>query len=82
MTAEELWDLYNDKRILILPCPIGTEVYRVIKQRDNCGNHCYFIASNSIFVLGDIPQLGNSVFLTREEAEDAAWLLNRGGGYE
>ena len=22
MTAEELWGLYNDKRILILPCPI------------------------------------------------------------
>lgn len=79
MTAEELWGLYNDKRILILPCPIGAEVYRVIRQRNNYDDRCCFIASNSMFVLDDIPQLGNSVFLTREEAEDAARLLNRGG---
>lgn len=79
MTAEELWGLYNDKRILILPCPIGAVVYRVRRQRDNYDDCCYFIASNSMFNLDDIPQLGNSVFLTREEAEDAARLLNRGG---
>lgn len=78
MTAKELWELYSDKRILILPCPIGAEVYKVVKQKTVLNERCRFKTQKAIFMLDDVPQLGHSVFMTKGEADDVANILNTG----
>ena len=76
MTGKDLLTLYNEGRILILPVPFGSKVWKIYKQRDD---RPYYIASQHQFILEDVPHLGNSVFLTYEECADAAALLNRKG---
>lgn len=79
MTGNDLLNLYNEGRILILPTPLGTEVWKIHRQRDTYDDRPYYIATRHQFILEDVPNLGNSIFLTYEECVDAVALLNRKG---
>lgn len=66
-------DAEEDGRLIILPCKVGTKVYRV-KYVPNA------ITKNPIYVIGIreskfhlwyLDEFGKTVFLTREEAEAA-----------
>lgn len=57
-------DMEENGRIVILPCKVGDTVY-VIHRRFN-GSDCI---REMEFWWTDIPQLGKTVFLHREEAE-------------
>ena len=64
-TAEE------DGRLVVLPCKIGDTVYKIIPQMDNFDGYTYPIVSAVTFKYEMIPQIGKTVFFTREEAEKA-----------
>lgn len=53
-------------RVVILPCKVGDTVW--ILQRRSDGSDCVRAAE---FWWSDIPQVGKTVFLSREEAEKA-----------
>lgn len=57
--------------LLRLPCPIGSEVWRIVNQRDNFTDRTYKIVFRTTFRLDMINRIGETVFLTREEAEQA-----------
>ena len=57
--------------LLRLPIAIGSEVWKIITQRDNFTDIPYKIVSRVDFRLDMLPDLGKTVFLTREEAEKA-----------
>lgn len=62
----ELAEADKDGCVVILPCKIGDTVY--ILQRRLDGSDCIRTAE---FWWSDIPQIGKTVFLSREEAEKA-----------
>ena len=70
----ELVEANRDGRCVVLPCKIGTPVYRILWH---CG--CAALDDESYkyvcfpvpFTFDMINQFGKSVFLTREEAEEA-----------
>ena len=76
MTGNDLLNLYNEGRILILPVPFGSEIWKIRRQRDTYDDRPYYIASRHQFILEDVPNLGKSIFLTYEECADVAALLN------
>lgn len=55
--------------LLRLPCKVGDIVYCIINQRDNYDDTIYQIVSATSFGLSMIDNIGKTVFLTREEAE-------------
>lgn len=73
-------------RMIVLPCKIGDTVYRVCKKKydvDGYGmqwQEDWGIVTNA-FSLGMYHEIGKTVFLTPEEAAEAA-LKARGGGSE
>ena len=71
------------KRVVILPCKVGEEVYRIVHKNvstNRCG--CKSVKSHDViyrgvFHLDDCDNFGQTVFLTRPEAEAA--LAEKGG---
>lgn len=67
----EYEDLEEQGRLLKLPCKIGGTVYVIMNQRDNFSDALYKIVTAAFFRYGMIKDVGKTVFLTREEAEEA-----------
>lgn len=57
--------------ILELPCAIGSEVWKIINQRDNFTDVPYKIATRTNFRLDMLNEIGKTVFLTEEKANEA-----------
>lgn len=72
----EYEDLEEQGRLVELPCKIGTTVYRICKKKydvDGYGMQWYKdwgVVTHS-FSIGNMNELGKTIFLTREEAEKA-----------
>ena len=62
----ELAEADKDGRLVVLPCKVGDTVY--ILRRTFCGAD---VVGETELWWTDIPQIGKTVFLTREEAEKA-----------
>lgn len=58
-------------KLLSLPCKIGGTVYVIMNQRDNFSDALYKIVTAAFFRYDMIKDVGKTVFLTREEAEEA-----------
>lgn len=56
--------------LLRLPCPIGSEVWRIVNQRDNFTDQTYKIALRTTFRVDMLNQIGKTVFLSYEEANE------------
>lgn len=65
--------------LLKLPCKVGAIVYLIINQRDNYDDTIYQVVSATIFELSMIDNIGKTVFLTQDEAEQK---LKAGGENE
>lgn len=65
----EYEDLEEQGRLIILPCKTGDTVY-IIGSKYRRGYFEDYINTGK-FDITDLPKLGNSVFLTMEEAEKA-----------
>lgn len=61
-----------DVNAVVLPCSIGTMVYRIARVGDPETGYDQIGVKNTIFDLGWYDQLGKTVFVTKEEAE-AKW---------
>lgn len=70
-TAEE------EGKLVVLPCKVGDEVYKIIYQRDNFDDQPYSIITTVNFKYEMIDQIGKTVFLTREEAEKELKRMGR-----
>lgn len=61
--------------VIVLPFPIGTTYYRIVTKRGKVGNPYFKMIRkaelNWYNVEGVLQDLGKTVFLTREEAEEA-----------
>lgn len=62
-------DLEEQGRLIVLPCKIGDTVY-IIGSKYRRGYFEDYINTGK-FDITDLPKLGNSVFLTKAEAEKA-----------
>ena len=62
----ELAEADKDGRVIILPCKVGDTVYILRRTFDGAD-----VVGETELWWDDIPQLGKTVFLTREEAENA-----------
>ena len=62
----ELAEADKDGRVIILPCKVGDTVYILRRAFDGAD-----VVGETELWWDDIPQLGKTVFLTREEAEKA-----------
>lgn len=58
-------DLDEQGLLVRLPCKVGTEVYYIL----GIPNKTPCIIDKCVFKLSDIDKIGESLFLTREEAE-------------
>ena len=83
----EITDAERDGRCFVLPCKVGTRVWVIGQNCDLCrdmyaeepclfGSCEYKEVFESVFGYGMIDNFGKTVFLTREEAEEA--LENEG----
>ena len=52
-------------RLVKLPCKVGTDIYYIL----GIPNETPCTIDSCVFELSDIPKIGKSLFLTREEAE-------------
>ena len=68
---EEYETAKEEGRLLVLPCKVGTPLYKIIYQRDNFDDQPYPIVTIVKFKYEMIDQIGKTVFLSREEAEKA-----------
>ena len=62
----ELAEADKDGRLVVLPCKVGDTVYILRRTFDGAD-----VVGETELWWDDIPQLGKTVFLTREEAERA-----------
>ena len=62
----ELAEADQDGRVVVLPCKVGDTVYILRRAFDGAD-----VVGETELWWDDIPQLGKTVFLTREEAEKA-----------
>ena len=69
----ELAQAEKEGRLVVLPCEIGSPVYSHARKLDGAD-----YVRETEFWWSDIPQMGKTVFLTREAAEAA--LEERSGG--
>lgn len=70
---EEISKAEKEGRLLVLPCKVGTAVYRLdFNQHDGAWLEPHF------FRLQDLEAIGTSIFLTREEAEAEIRRLEHG----
>lgn len=67
--ADDVHTLAKEKRLLVLPCPIGAPVFVIdIKYRHGRWES---LVNPANFRLSDLEQMGKTVFLTQEGAEAA-----------
>lgn len=64
----------RDGRLVVLPCKVGDTVYILRRTFDGAD-----VVGETELWWSDIPQLGKTVFLTREEAEKALETTMDGG---
>ena len=62
----ELMNAETEGRLIVLPCKVGTAVYRLTYNQ-----HDGYLLEPSFFKITDINSFGKTVFLTREKAEKA-----------
>ena len=67
-------DLEEQGKLIKLPCKIGDPVYKIVTQRDYFDDQGYEVVTSVNFTYDKIPEIGKTVFLTCEEAEEK---LNR-----
>ncbi len=65
----EYEDAEEQGLLLRLPVAIGSEVWKIINQRDNFTDIHYKIVTIVNFRLDMLKEIGKTVFLTKEEAE-------------
>lgn len=62
----DIWRAEAEGRLLVLPCRVGTAVYRIeFNQHDGAWLEPHF------FRLDDVERVGTTIFLTREEGDAA-----------
>ena len=66
LEPEELAQAKKKGRLVVLPCEIGSPVYSHARKLDGAD-----YVRETEFWWSDIPQMGKTVFLTREAAEAA-----------
>ena len=69
----ELAEADKDGRLAVLPCKVGDTVYTLLRRFDGAD-----VVIETELWWTDIPQLGKTVFLTREEAEKALEAMKDG----
>ena len=69
----ELAEADKDGRLVVLPCKVGDTVYILRRTFDGAD-----VVGETELWWDDIPQLGKTVFLTREEAEKALEAMKDG----
>lgn len=75
-TYEQLRDMVQDGRLLLLPCPIGSKVY-VIGHRYRAGwDECWINPGK--FRPSDLEKIGERVFLTYDGAKEKILFMNKG----
>lgn len=75
MELKKYQEADKDGRLVVLPCKVGDTVY--ILRRTFCGAD---VVGETELWWTDIPQIGKTVFLTREEAEKALEEIRNGNG--
>jgi hypothetical protein len=58
----------KENRLIILPCRIGTRIYKVIVKRSKNKNLFAYVTTGS-FGFDDVDKFGESIFLTEAEAK-------------
>lgn len=66
LEPEELAQAKKKGRLVVLPCEIGSQVYSHARKLDGAD-----YVRETEFWWSDIPQMGKTVFLTREAAQAA-----------
>jgi len=56
--------------LLELPCKEGDFVYKIVSQRANYDDSIYYIVCATSFRLEDIKNIGKTIFLTKEQANE------------
>ena len=69
LKLKEYEDAEEQGLLLRLPVAIGSEVWKIINQRDNFTDIPYKIVTIVHFRLDMLKEIGKTVFLTKEEAE-------------
>ena len=69
----ELAEADKEGRVVVLPCKVGDTVYILRRTFDGAD-----VVGETELWWTDIPQLGKTVFLTREEAEEALEAMKDG----
>lgn len=69
----ELLKADKEGRVVVLPCKVGDTVYTLLRRFDGAD-----VVRETELWWTDIPQLGKTVFLTREEAEKALEAMKNG----
>ncbi len=69
----ELLKADKEGRVAVLPCKVGDTVYTLLRRFDGAD-----VVRETELWWTDIPQLGKTVFLTREEAEKALEAMKNG----
>ena len=69
-------NLEDEGLLLRLPCKIGDCVYKFITQHDTFDDQPYKIISAVRFDISMMDEIGKTVFLTREEAEEKLEEVN------
>ena len=72
---EKLAEADKAGRLVVLPCKVGDTVYILRRTFDGAD-----VVGETELWWDDIPQLGKTVFLTREEAEKALEAMKDGNG--
>lgn len=62
----ELAEADKDGRVVVLPCKMGDTVYYIRREFDGTD-----VVGEAEFWWSDIPYIGKTIFITREEAEKA-----------
>ena len=71
-------DLEETGRLIELPCAVGDIVYKIIAQTDTYDGQTYYISTAHNFTLEDLPRIGKTIFLTKEEADAALKTVSKG----
>ena len=61
----------NKELLLKLPVQIGAEVWKIINRIDDVSGHTYKVKTRTNFRLDMLNEIGKTVFLTEEDAEEA-----------
>lgn len=67
----ELAEADKDGRVVVLPCKVGDTVWRIKRTFEEYPDRSKPYIEPDCFLLQDVFNIGKTVFLTREEAENA-----------